>query len=85
MCSATGHQVAKGAAYTPREIHYADRTQSGGDRMQFDQLKRRKFITLLGGTTTWPIVGKDDPTRNTSADYETVEVFPQILGQREPT
>jgi hypothetical protein len=53
--------------------------------MQFDQLKRRKFVTLLGGTIAWPIVGKDDPTRNTSVDYETVEVFPQILGQREPT
>src|SRR2546430_6579424 len=24
-------------------------TQSGGDRMQFDQLRRREFITLLGG------------------------------------
>jgi hypothetical protein len=24
------------------------RTQSGGDRMQFDRLKRREFITLLG-------------------------------------
>jgi hypothetical protein len=23
---------------------------AGGDRMQFDQLKRREFITLLGGT-----------------------------------
>src|SRR5262245_43706663 len=29
----------------------------GGDRMQFEQLKRREFITLLGAATTWPLTG----------------------------
>src|SRR5215469_549696 len=30
----------------------------GGDRMQFNQLKRREFVTLVGAAATWPFTAR---------------------------
>src|SRR5262249_46191795 len=43
---------------TPANSISCDPALAGGDRMHFDQLNRRAFITLLGGVATWPLAAR---------------------------
>jgi hypothetical protein len=43
--------------------------------MQFDQLRRRDFITLLGGVATWPLSAHAQQPAMSVSGFQTVALF----------
>ena len=52
--------------------------------MQFDELKRREFITLLGGAAIWPFAARAQPHKIARIGFVGVEMWRGVTnrGQR---